>query len=505
MTPIWENLLKTSLVGTERQPLNFTTSGDALSATLAQLSTAARETALLKAAGAAALYQRAGALPVTSAPATVACDLNDLPVINERAALHLRRMLQESRYQALLPEWLAAIAQSQRRLPATALPQLLQLGANQADLRDALLPPLGARGRWLAAQHPSGHWVTGAEADDSIWHEGTFEQRCAYLKQLRLRDAEKARTLLQATWEQEPPKERAAFLALLRAGLSRADEALLENALDDKRKEVRTAAAELLAGMSESAFGQRMQERAISLLKFKTKSLGKDKLEVNAPAECTPAMQRDGLEKGGQTITAAHKQAWVEAILSTVPLTWWNKQLKAPPTALINAALHTNWKATLLSGWSRAAIHHPDEEWTRALLPALAQLNEQGQLHRLLEALSASQRARLVSEQFDEKTMLDYDQPLGVILLQTITPLDEALSRRVITALAKRFAEKKIQESYWPSNYFAALALNLAPSMAEAANAALQAQVAAGHNGSPALQNLSDTLQFRYEMLKELH
>ena len=47
------------------------------------------------------------------------------------------------------------------------------------------------------------------------------------------------RAQLTATWSSEPPEHRAALLPQLAVGLGPADEALLDTALDDRRKEVR--------------------------------------------------------------------------------------------------------------------------------------------------------------------------------------------------------------------------------------------------------------------------
>src|SRR5258706_42495 len=55
---------------------------------------------------------------------------------------------------ALVPEWLGALSSAGRRAPAALLPDLLELGRTQADLRAAILPALDRRGGWLAAQNP---------------------------------------------------------------------------------------------------------------------------------------------------------------------------------------------------------------------------------------------------------------------------------------------------------------------------------------------------------------
>lgn len=395
MTTQWENLLKAALLGTERQPVTFADERDALSSLLAQLNADERETALLQAAGAVALFQRAGRLPFSAPPLTTACELNDLPVINNRAALRLRMMLKDARYQPLLPEWLNAVAQRGLRLPAAALPKLLQLGADKNELREALLPTLGARGRWLAAQlsakqGAAGQWVTGDTEDETIWHEGTREQRLGFLKRLRQRDATKARELLQSTWAQEAPPERADFIGLFITNLNSADEVFLESALDDKRKEVRTQAVELLARLPESAYVQRMIERTRSLIQFKRKLKGQSQLDIKMPAACDREMQRDGFEKSGNQISADDRQAWLRTLSAGIPPAAWSELLGESNHEWLSAVPKGRAGNALLEGLCEAAIRHAEDGWITALLPVLLPSAADADLPELFARLSKS-------------------------------------------------------------------------------------------------------------------
>src|SRR5689334_9964548 len=151
---LWEDIVTTATLGTERRAFAPPPDAGPLGALLARIDPADREGALLAAAAAAALYRRAGRIPArTDQPAPLACTMDDLSACPPRATLRLAAML-EGTHQGLLPEWLAALAAARRRAPDALLPDLLELGRAQADLRAAILPALGARGRWLAAQNP---------------------------------------------------------------------------------------------------------------------------------------------------------------------------------------------------------------------------------------------------------------------------------------------------------------------------------------------------------------
>ena len=149
-------------------------------------------------------------------------------------------------FRELLPEWLAALAAVNKRVPEELLPSLLAHGKSNDALREAINQVIGVRGVWLAAQNSDWDFVIG-KLDESVWETGSRLQRLALLEKLRASDSARARELVAETWSEEKPEDRAAFLTTFITGLSLADEPFLEAALDDRRKEVRKAAADLLA------------------------------------------------------------------------------------------------------------------------------------------------------------------------------------------------------------------------------------------------------------------
>src|SRR5262249_1614132 len=175
-----------------------------------------REGSLLGAASLASIYERAGSLPLKDTqPTPKACEPDAAPRCGERAAIHLTMMLR-GEYRDLLPEGMAKAAAAGGRAPEELLPQLLELGRTR-ELLEAILPVLGARGRWLAAQNPDWSYAVGG-FDETLWETGNSEQRRAVLAELRKRDTTRARELLASTWSQESPKDRADFLAALENG-----------------------------------------------------------------------------------------------------------------------------------------------------------------------------------------------------------------------------------------------------------------------------------------------
>ena len=114
-------------------------------------------------------------------------------------------------------------------------------------------------------------------------------------------------------WHRCGRQERAADLAALigacAVGLAREDEEWLEKALDDKRVQVREAAAQLLAAIPGSAYRARMAERALACCQVS----GPGQLAVTPPAQFDAAMRRDALSQKAP-------QGWGERA-------WWLVQI----------------------------------------------------------------------------------------------------------------------------------------------------------------------------------
>lgn len=194
---LWNDIIKTAVIGTERQTLALTASGDALGNALAQLNNDDREGALLNAAATVALYERAGRLPaMTTQSATALCDAEALPRCNARASLRLALILEEQS-RDVLTEWLKALTAGQR-VAEERLPALLDAGAGNSDLRAAILPVLGKRGVWLARQNADWDYATG-EVDESVWHTGSHAMRVGMLQRMLMQDRAGARRLIAAT------------------------------------------------------------------------------------------------------------------------------------------------------------------------------------------------------------------------------------------------------------------------------------------------------------------
>ena len=158
--------------------------------------------------------------------------------------------------------------------------------------------------------------------------------------------------------------------------MSDADEPFLERALDDRSKEVRQDATELLATLPGSAFVARMTARAAGLLHFKKGGLlSRNVLEVTLPEEPDAAGLRDGLDPKGPhgQRTFGEKAALLVQTLAAVPLSHWTTAFRQTPGALIQALKKNDFAQAVVTGWTLATLRQRDPAWAEALLEAPAE------------------------------------------------------------------------------------------------------------------------------------
>ena len=326
--------------------------------------------------GAWSLWTRAGLRPAeTPAEAPLAATAESLRTCPPRAEALLARLLQGGQKTHLPHEWLRELKRYGGYLPARFLPNFLALATRHAELRTDLIAVLGERGRWLSRLDPAWSWAvpaTGPEERLRFWETGSLEQRHAALAQWRAEDPGAARDALTQAWATEPPDARVQLLACLAVGLGRDDQAFLEAALDDRRKEVRLAAQAMLVRLPGSALSQRMQARAEPLLHVKRVLLGRNSIEVNLPESVDKATARDGVGAGTHP-GLGEKAGWVVDLLAASDPRLWSTRFALTPGELLAMASRSDFAHALVRGWSTAVLrgvasHQELGEWIQALL-----------------------------------------------------------------------------------------------------------------------------------------
>lgn len=521
-TSPWEELLSAALLGTARRPFELPPAGGPLGDLLAGIDPQEPEAALLSAAAATALFRMAGQLPANAGEPLPPAPPEASPVASEQAGrcLQLIPEYPPEMRQPLLQEWLNTLAARGRLVPPAYLPTLLNYAMVESAAQSRLPAVIGERGRWLARLNPDWRFALSAEptADlaelEARWQEGSRAERLAWLRQLRALDPPRGLALLMSTWKQDRAADRAVLLVELASGLNMADEPFLEQALEDRSKEVRATATDLLLQLPDSQLRRRSLERAAALLEWQpARLLGKARLTVTPPQELDAAAIRDGIIVEPQQ-GYGQRAWWLLQLIERVPPDVWCRRWNVTPYELLTAELAREWRDVLLEGWERATVRFGVQEWVHPLLKRwLAQGSERkhNAPAALLELLAAAERETFILEVLNkQREPLHTDHPALPLFASCRHRWSREFSLAVLENLARRFAMKGAHKQVWSLQpVLTEASLRMAPEISrEALEFAERTEQSAEGNTyylTKLLRQLADVLDFRREMLEELH
>lgn len=254
---LWQQVLATALLGTDRQPFALPQAEGALGDLLSRLDSSDPEGALLSAAAMLGYMRHVGKLPVAPLGRALPppCPPDPQPAASRQAA-ELVRQFDPQAYHTF-KEWLHLAFKHGVRAPEECLPELLTYTKHHAAPLCVLV--VGVRGRWLA-ELVGNIWEYAAfqPEDDSVWRTGTQTQRETYLAILRQTDPERARQLLEEAWEREPADQRRSFLYALDSDFSEADRPFLSRvAQTDPDDSVRGTATMIINRLDRPSTEQR--------------------------------------------------------------------------------------------------------------------------------------------------------------------------------------------------------------------------------------------------------
>lgn len=194
-----------------------------------------------------------------------------------------------------------------------------------------LLEAAGPRGLWLARQNPDWSHHLGVLGGLEVWETGNPRVRADWLAR---QQPEQAAELLREVWKQENAETRALLLGVV------ADQSVLEMAMGDRSKLVRTTAAQGLWRFPESPF---------------TASW----LELLATGEPPPTHPGFDLSFTG----LGERAGWLAQLAALAPLGPYRE-----PSG--------GWRDALLQGFTQAALRQGRRDWAAGLLRAGVQSQE---------------------------------------------------------------------------------------------------------------------------------
>ena len=375
------SLSRLALAGGDRRPITPLLADDGPGRLLGHLKQTEREASLLTAAGVHGVYAAAGNRLSSVADSLVRPGYGlSPPETRRRWNDEAGALLRQAGYghlggSELRMQCLSLAAERGLVSPPGQLPKLLDSGRRDKDEREQILRVIGERGRWLASINPEWSYaigpssaLTNPDAIKNVWETGSEEERRHLLTDYRAIQPAAARALLEDTWDSETPEDRTAFLGILGKNLEPGDEPLLEKALDDRRKEVRSAASNLLAHLPQSALCRRMLERVVPAISLKKRLLSAETLELELPAECDAAMQRDGIETAPRDTGIGERTFWLREMLKLTPGQALCNRLDRTPAQIVRAAIKSEWKSPIIAALSAAAVRSRDVEMARELV-----------------------------------------------------------------------------------------------------------------------------------------
>lgn len=469
----FDDLANVALIGTTRAPASPpAASDDALGRTLAVAAAGSPEDFVLGAAAALAAYEACGATPATDERPIEPAPADARPVCSPRAAALLDQVLAMTHTpakQQLAADWLAGANAAGQRVPHATIPTLLEYGTLTRAVRDAIATVVDARGQWLMGQNKRWQFASGEDADvETVWSTGNREQRASALRRRREADPAAARLLVESTWSEDGADERTAFVEALETKLSPDDEPFLEKALDDRSKQVRAAAIELLSRLPASAFVERMVARVTPLLTFKAGEPGKllrkaklATLDIKLPADAyDAAWTRDGIAEK-PTGRVGRRQWWLQQMVAAVPPARWSTLWSATPAECI-AALSGDFADLIRDAWTTAAARTRDAAWIGALVDRLAETKAEPSAELLAATsveLPPGVLARLIASPKVEESAL------AAILQNARAPLDDDAARATL-AKVEAHAIKQKHYDYALAAVLDQAALRLPPDVA---------------------------------------
>jgi hypothetical protein len=396
----WSTLVASALVGTSRQEPSIDLTHPALSDYAAFLQTQSATQQILGAAGLVATYQAVGK---TAEPASLpllppAAGAN-LPCCSNSTTQYLNAVLDEHKYEPILPELLQLLVETKQTVPPDFLPLLLNLGKRERKLRELILPILGSRGQWLVRQNPDWKYAIGAaiESPDlaqlqELWATGTRHERLAAITQWRQLQPTESRQAIVANWKQDKADDRQAWLNVLQTGLSLDDEEFLEVALFDRSERVRQIAGNLLRQLP-SQYRQRLTKLASQCLTIDKKG-DPYIIDINPPEVDNKEWRAAGVSNQPNNIdnnrALTIPESMLFQVISAADLDIWGRDIdllldgEAVP-GKENASLRRHI-SFIRSCWVKAACCQHRRDWIEALLIKIHFLLDPDDVQQLLES-----------------------------------------------------------------------------------------------------------------------
>ncbi len=505
---LWDELVKVALIGTDRSKLSEG-SRKAFSGMGIDISKAPEHIVLESAVFLSLLKKSTTASKTWTKPLPEKAPKETGKQCSKKSRTHLRLIL-KGNYPDLLPEFVSHLVRNNKLLPLDLIPSLLNQAIANEELWETLHPAIGQRGKWLIRQNPE--WeVLLFKPDERIWETGNRSQRLHLLKALREQQSGKAVELIQSTWKEDDLQSRVQFVKMLKFKASVADEAFLEECLDNRRKEIRKAAAKVLSTIPESRLCQRVFEQLKTLISLKQKSK-KGKLNIKLPEELTDQMIRDGIDPSSRWFKGGVKASRLGQMIAVVPPSFWESYFKKTVSETLQLFVKSEWSELILQAITEATIRHKNSQWTEEIL--LFWLDNFQKNHwqyfnplQLFDVVNEAvfNKVALINIQ-KKNSLLDEESPLTLLLRSVVLPWQDTLSKTFIQAMQAWIAGET--SHYWSGWHLRPVlkkaALHTNPKLFQQLSQGWSSNSYAWNSWEKEVDAFFSILKFRKDMIEEL-
>lgn len=441
---MWEELIKTTLLGTERTEISENLRSFLEACKLPPVTS--EEAQLLELLSIYAPMKKASVEDLKlelKKPQKIAREKTCSP----KAARSLNAML-GGIYADALPEFFGLLSQKKMTLPPSSLPGLFEKSLTNPIFWNQVQPVLGNSGEWLLYQNPDWDllWSSEGEVD---WQTASKAKRIRFLTQTRAsKNPADVIKKLDSTWSQEDWKTKVDFLKELKNGLSEKDEAFLEKCLKEKRKEVRQQAADLLIKIPESRLSTLLYNFVENSFFLKNGTL-----EVKFPEEIeeqfTPLLDfsnSKGTKKKIDLKNGLIANSFGQ-LFSKIPAEKWEENFERSPAEVLKLFLRSNQKELLIENLVYGLKENHSERWAANLLnlwvAGTHNLNFKAwKISELVQTISAEAFNKIALLHLGENEALRGEHSILLKFLQASTQdWGDDLARRVLLPLKKHISQ----------------------------------------------------------------
>lgn len=426
----WKAIVDKSLLGSAKMPLQ---PGDLPPMLLGRAilpSAMDTEESFLKLTSLAYQYRQSGAMALDmSTIASTTSESEEFPFASLQSTAIARSILAEELF-ALLGLWLHRMEAKQVVAEPELIPELLDIAAAKKEFRKQITKICGKRGEWLSQLNPTWNFYTTAPDTETLWQTGKPEERRELLRELRLKQDDKARTLVQSTWSEEGANEKAAFLELFKINLSATDLEWLES-LKEKAQKVNALILELLKSIPDSTIVQTYWGSIQNAVQIKTDKallgmISKTYIDIEETVSVPETIFKTGIESLSSNKGITDQQHILYQLMASVPPSYWNTHLNETPANLIELMQKNKKSAFYLTALASAAIRFNDQRWISDLLTHADANQIVTMTVPLVQALPPGSREPFVLRFFTRKPhefiamMLEQEQEWSLPMARTI-------------------------------------------------------------------------------------